>query len=170
MIVSVFSPMTRPAAERIDGWASPAPHDFYDLSADPEDREPFLDPETWPDRKYAVREAGGDRSLVGFFSFTPESDDGGCESVAVGLGMAPHRTGAGEGARFVTAGIAFAQGKFDPAEATLGVAAFNERAIRVYEQVDFEETGRFDQETNGDVYEFVGMRLSLAADDGFGEN
>jgi ribosomal-protein-alanine N-acetyltransferase len=161
----VFSPMTAAVADTIDGWSYPPPYDFYDLAADPADREAFLDPDSWPDRTYAVREAGGDRTLVGFVSFTPGAEttdgDAGTESVEIGLGMAPDRTGAGEGAQFVTAGVAFAQGKFDPAELTLGVAAFNERAIRVYEAVGFEECGRFDQETNGDVYEFVGMRLVL---------
>lgn len=169
----VFSPMTDAVAETIDDWSYPAPYDFYDLSADPEDRELFLDPDSWPDRKYAVRDSGAERTLVGFVSLTTEGDENGngdddtndsatVESVELGLGMAPERTGDGEGANFVTAALAFAQGTFDPSEVTLGVAAFNERAIRVYEQVGFVETGRFDQETNGDVYEFVEMCLSLA--------
>jgi ribosomal-protein-alanine N-acetyltransferase len=153
-----FSPMTAAVADRIDGWSYPEPYDFYDLDSDPADRAAFLDPETWPDRTYAVHDAD-DASLVGFVSFTPEGD-----SVEVGLGMAPERTGEGAGTGFVTAAIAFAQGKFDPAELTLGVAAFNERAIRVYEAVGFERMGTYEQETNGGVHEFVGMRLAIEED------
>ena len=45
-------------------------------------------------------------------------------------------------------------------EVVLGVAAFNERAIRVYERCGFVRTGEYDQETNGGVHRFVRMRLS----------
>lgn len=169
----VFAPMTTTVAERIDGWSYPPPYHFYDLATDQADREAFLDPASWPDRVFAVHDAGapdhpqeaargdgpGERSLAGFFSFTPDADG---ESVEVGLGMAPERTGSGEGSRFVSAGVAFAQGRYDPGTLTLGVAAFNERAISVYEAVGFERTGTFEQATNGDRHEFVEMRLSLA--------
>ena len=41
----------------------------------------------------------------------------------------------------------------------LSVAAFNERAIRVYEGVGFEITRRYAQPTNGGIYDFVSMEL-----------
>lgn len=148
-----FEPMTADAAERIAEWAYPEPYSFYDMTADPDDLAEFLDPESWPDTYFAVRE--GD-DLVGFFSF--EADDG---AVVVGLGMHPDRTGGGRGGAFVRAGLEFAGERYTPSEFRLSVATFNGRAIAVYERVGFEGVGTRTVEANGGEHEFLDMALAL---------
>jgi|SRR5699024_6068594 len=150
----VFTEMDADTAREIDSWSYPEPYDFYDLDADPADRALFLDSSTWPDRYFAVR-AADTADLVGFVCFE-DTDERGFE---IGIGMAPERTGHGDGIRFVEAALAFAQGRFDTTAFTLAVATFNERAIRVYERVGFEKIDEFEQETNGGVYPFVRMSL-----------
>jgi ribosomal-protein-alanine N-acetyltransferase len=133
--------MDRAAGERIDGWRYDPPYDFYDLDADPADRQTFLDPTNWSDT-YAVE--ADDGTLVGFFEFDPT--DG---TVEVGLGMHPEYTGRGLGRAFVEAGPEFARDRYDPERFELAVAAFNDRAISVYEALGFERLETDPQATNG---------------------
>jgi ribosomal-protein-alanine N-acetyltransferase len=49
------------------------------------------------------------------------------------------------------------------ARITLAVAAFNGRAITVYERCGFVETGRHVRHTSGDDWEFVEMELRQKA-------
>lgn len=148
-------PFTAADARAIDRWRYPAPYDFYDLRADPGDREAFLDPSAWPNHYFAVEdEAGG---LAGFFQFDRQGP-----VVRLGLGMRPELTGGGHGQSFVEAGIAYARERWSPEEFEVEVAAFNERARTVYERVGFEVAERYEQETNGERYEFLRMRRDAA--------
>ncbi len=168
-----ISPMTREAATEIDGWHYEEPYSFYDLDADSEDRALFLDESNWPDNHFAVRD---DEGLTGFFSFTSVEVATGVDvasdvdpahtnldtatAVVVGLGMEPGRTDDRRGREFVARGLQFAHERYDPDEFRLSVATFNERAISVYESLGFERVREFRQQTNGDEYPFVEMRLS----------
>jgi RimJ/RimL family protein N-acetyltransferase len=75
-------------------------------------------------------------ALVGFYYFEERGD-----AVAYGLGLRPDLSGRGLGARFVEAGIEFAQARFGRRRIVLDVAEFNARAIRVYERAGFRRTG-----------------------------
>jgi ribosomal-protein-alanine N-acetyltransferase len=121
------------------------------MESDPEDRDLFLDDSQWENRSFAVYD---DQGLAGFFTFGTAADGA---IVEVGLGMEPSRTGEGRGDAFVEAGLDFARDRYDPEAFRLAVATFNERAIRVYESVGFEQKELFQQETNGGAYEFVAM-------------
>jgi len=59
-----------------------------------------------------------------------------------GLGLGPELTGKRECREVVRAGLGFGRERFAPRQIVLNVAAFNERAIRVYERLGFRETGR----------------------------
>jgi RimJ/RimL family protein N-acetyltransferase len=108
-------------------WRYEAPYDFYD-----DDREPVLNPE----RFFAA--LGEDGTLVGFFYF--EEKSGGV--LEIGLGLRPDLTGRGLGGEFLLRGLDFARTQFQPTQIVLNVAAFNERAIKVYERAGFHESGR----------------------------
>jgi ribosomal-protein-alanine N-acetyltransferase len=142
-------PMDGAAADRIADWRYDPPYDFYDLDADPADYAEFLDSANWADT-YAVE--ADDGTLVGFFEF--DSADG---TVEVGLGIHPEYTGRGLGRAFVEAGLEFAGERYDPERFELAVAAFNDRAISVYEAAGFERLETYPQATNGGVHEFVRM-------------
>jgi len=102
-------------------WRYPAPYDFYDGDADP-----VLNPE----RYFGARDAAGD--LVGFYYFEPKPPD-----LDYGLGLRPDLTGQGLGLDFFRTGLAFAHERYRPVRVFLHVAAFNDRARRVYEGAGF---------------------------------
>jgi ribosomal-protein-alanine N-acetyltransferase len=60
-------------------------------------------------------------------------------------------------AAFLESGLAFAQHHFATARFCLNVAAFNKRAIRVYERAGFVPLHTFLHQTNGGEYEFLHM-------------
>jgi ribosomal-protein-alanine N-acetyltransferase len=123
-------------------WRYEPPYDFYD-----EDDEPVLNPE----RHFDARDEGG--RLIGFYYFEWK-----CDALEYGLGLRPDLTGRGLGLEFVLAGLTYAREHFMPERIILNVAAFNERAITVYERAGFRVTGshmrHFDRW--GDV-EFIEM-------------
>lgn len=149
-MIFTFQPMNQKDAEMIVNWHYEDPYSFYDMKADPEDLEEFLDSTTWDDKQYVVYDEN--RELIGFISFTKEG-----ETVEIGLGLRPDLTGTGIGHSFLEEGMAFAREKFSPQMFKLSVAAFNERAIKVYERVGFRGSKIFMQETNGGEYEFLEM-------------
>ena len=103
-------------------WRYPAPYDFYDGDADP-----VLNPE----RYFGAWDTAG--HLVGFYYFEPKPPD-----LDYGLGLRPDLTGQGLGLDFFRDGLAFARERYRPERIFLHVAAFNERARRVYERGGFE--------------------------------
>lgn len=151
-----FTRMTPEVARVIaEQWRYPPPYDFYDADADPEDRAELLTPQQWPE---VMEQALLGEEVIGFLS--AQEEDGAWE---IGLGMRPDLTGRGMGESFVRACLD-RLGELAPGEpVVLGVAAFNERAIRVYERCGFVRAGEYDQETNGGVHRFLRMRLAQAA-------
>ena len=79
----------------------------------------------------------------------------------IGLGMKPAITGRGKGTEFLKEAIDFVKAEFRAEKITLSVAAFNERAIKVYRKIGFEDTGSMMQKTNGSTFEFLNMELNL---------
>jgi RimJ/RimL family protein N-acetyltransferase len=140
-----IEPMTPEDFVDMAAWRYDPPYDFYDGDVDP-----VLNPE----RFFAARDGAG--AFVGHYYFEQKGD-----VLEYGLGLRPELTGRGTGLEFFRAGVDFARARFSPATITLAVAAFNERAIAVYERAGFRETGRhirtFDR--FGDV-EFVDMVLA----------
>ena len=130
-------------------WRYERPYDFYDGDVDP-----VLNPE----RFYEALDEDG--LLVGNYYFEQKGD-----ALEIGLGLRPDLTGRGLGLEFLLAGIEFGRRRFGLPGVILNVAAFNERAIKVYERAGFRETGRHTRRFDrwGDV-EFVEMEQ--AADGG----
>ncbi|WP_133580097.1 GNAT family N-acetyltransferase [Aureibacillus halotolerans] len=131
-------------------WHYDGDYSFYDMEADKEDLEEFVDPKKRGDTMYSVTMYN---ELVGFFSVYKGEDS----TFDIGLGMRPDLTGKGEGVKFLNAGIAFVKSEFKPKKITLSVATFNQRAIKLYRKVGFIETTTFMQDTNGSTFEFLKM-------------
>ncbi|MGH3077514.1 MAG: GNAT family N-acetyltransferase [Gaiellaceae bacterium] len=123
-------------------WRYEQPYDFYD--GDP---DPVLNPE----RFYEALDDNG--LLVGNYYFEEKGN-----ALEIGLGIRPDLTGHGLGLEFLRAGIEYGTARFGIGRVILNVAAFNERAIKVYERAGFRETGRHTRQFDrwGDV-EFVEM-------------
>jgi RimJ/RimL family protein N-acetyltransferase len=142
-VIATIEEASPQALAEIVGWAYEPPYDFYDGN-----REPVRNPE----RFFSARDHDG--SLVGFYYFELKGP-----ILEYGLGLRPDLTGRRHGLEFVRAGLEFGRKRFRPEQIVLAVAAFNERAIAVYERAGFAETGRHVRSfpAFGDV-EFVDMQ------------
>jgi [ribosomal protein S18]-alanine N-acetyltransferase len=125
-----------------DAWRYDPPYDFYDS-----DGLPVKNPE----RFFAARDDDG--ALIGFYFFEARGDE-----LFYGFGLRPDLTGRGLGEQFVLAGLEFARQIHGLRRVVLDVAAFNERAIRLYRRLGFVEIGRHTETFDGyGAVEFVDM-------------
>lgn len=148
-----FSVLTQEQAEDIAfNWHYDGEYSFYDIEADKEDLDEFLNPEERGNSTYAVTE---ENELVAFFSISRVADG----TFDIGLGMRPDLTGKGNGLEFLRAGINFIQTEYKPEKITLSVATFNQRAIKLYRKVGFKDVETFLQDTNGSTFEFLKMEF-----------
>lgn len=97
-------------------------------------------------------ERGGREQLVGVFSFLRHGN-----AIEIGLGLRPDLTGQGIGLPFVQAGLDYARAHFAPKRFQLIVAAFNTRAIRVYERAGFAPVRNFTDYHRGRPYTAILM-------------
>ena len=137
-----IEPMTAKDFADFAEWRYQPPYEFYDTDAEEVKN---------PERYFAGRDEDG--ALLGFYYFEQKE-----AVLEYGLGLRPDLTGRGLGLEFFRAGLEFARERYRPALIRLFVAAFNERAIKVYERAGFRETGRHVRTFArwGDV-EFVNM-------------
>ena len=142
-------PLTGADAEAIAAWRYPGEYGFYNLDRDPDDLAELLDPAEWGTRYFAADAAG---ELAGYFVFKPGDGE-----VEIGLALRPDLTGRGHGAGFLEAGMRFAAERYGPARTILAVAAFNRRAIAVYERAGFRAVKRYEHATSGGVHAFIRM-------------
>ena len=128
-------------------------YSFYDITADEDDLEEFLNEESWKDHYFVALNEKSE--LVGFYSFSFEN-----EIMWIGFGLKPEPTGRKLGADFVIAGINFGVKKFNYEKdyIMLAVASFNKRAIRMYENIGFQAMEKYMQKTNGGEFEFIKMK------------
>lgn len=137
-------PITASDAELISRWRYPEPYSTYD--GNPGSVPGLLDPRY---NYHAVTDSAGE--LVGYFCFGVDATVPagrrlglyGDDALDVGLGMRPDLTGRGLGLDFVRAGLRFARETFSPPALRLTVAAFNKRAVKVYEEAGFEPVRAF---------------------------
>lgn len=147
-----FAKMNKGYAEEIAKWRYDGIYAFYDMDQDREDLGELLDPANWENRYFAA--LNENRELAGYFIY--EFPDG---IMRIGLGLKPQLTGKGLGKEFVLQGIGFGVKHFSYKNDSIDllVAAFNKRAIKVYEKIGFTRIKNFIQETNEGQYEFIRM-------------
>lgn len=128
-------------------------YSFYDITADEDDLEEFLNEESWKDHYFVALNEKSE--LVGFYSFSFKN-----EIMWIGFGLKPELTGRKLGADFVIASISFGVKKFNYKKSyiMLAVALFNKRPIRIYENIGFQTVENYMQKTNGAEFEFIKMR------------
>lgn len=140
--------MDRVAAAAIASWHYDGPYSFYDLDGD--DLQEFMDESRWGTVLFAVRDESND--VVGFLEFNRAGDE-----LEIGLGLRPDLTGRRLGAEFMAAGLEFARRRFGARRFKLAVAAFNDRAVRVYERAGFVQTGTHVRHLDGRDVDFIDM-------------
>ncbi len=144
--------LTQSDALEICHWHYDGIYSFYDMEADLEDYEAFID-EKRRSNHYSVF---SDNLLIGYFNLEINKD-----IIEMGLGMKPEMTGKGFGHRFVNLIIEFIISNFSVQKMTLSVACFNHRTIKVYKKCGFIEKETFKQKTNGGIYDFLKMELII---------
>jgi len=127
-------PLSDEHAQAMLAWEYEPPYDFYDFAADPDDARELVDP-AFRDRYRAVLREDGE--LLGFWYLRLRGDE-----VEVGLGLRPDLTGRGLGTEFVEAELEYVRRLWSPRGFRLYVAAWNTRAIHVYERLGFREVAR----------------------------
>jgi RimJ/RimL family protein N-acetyltransferase len=137
-------------ADQVATWSYEAPYDFYDLTSDPADAAAMRDPAHAEHLRAVLGENG---LLDAFWYFNRHGD-----VAEVGIGLRPDLTGRGLGESFLRAQLDYAAREWQPTTFRLFVAAWNERAIRLYERFGFDEVARETRhfELGGD-HEFIQM-------------
>jgi ribosomal-protein-alanine N-acetyltransferase len=152
-------PTSRADAELFCTWRYGGLYTMYDQR--PELRANYLEPSF---RYHSVTDATG--ALVGFCCFGADARVLGIAydeaALDIGLGMAPALTGQGRGAGFVAAIVDFAGPSFQPTTLRLTVAAFNRRAICVYERNRFVADKRHQLRRYGVLLDFLVMKREMA--------
>jgi RimJ/RimL family protein N-acetyltransferase len=157
-----IGPMTAEAAGAVLAWRHEGIYAFY--NADPHDLHDGLQ-EMLDGSYYAATDEQA--ALVGFFCFgAPARVPGGHlygrdadDALDIGLSMRPDLTGRRLGREFLTAGLDFARQRFAPATFRLTVAAFNQRAIRLYEKLGFQAVATYVSPTRRSETVFLLMTL-----------
>jgi ribosomal-protein-alanine N-acetyltransferase len=149
-----FQPMNEASAREILTWRYEPPYDLY--NEDPDKAEPFVQALLDPAYAYhTITDENGE--LVGYCCFGADArvpgGDYTADALDIGLGMRPDLTGQGHGPAFFSTILDFARRTFAPQALRVTVAAFNQRAIRVYEKAGFEHEQAFQR--SGDSMEFV---------------
>jgi ribosomal-protein-alanine N-acetyltransferase len=154
-----ITPMTQAEAEEVAAWRYPGEYAIYDADSVPDGLAELLDPARRGEDYFAAR--GHDGSLEGFVQVEAVGD-----GVEIGVGLRPDLTGRGRGLGLAFTNVAIELARHRGAERiTLAVAAFNLRAIRVYERAGFVETGRHSRHFAGRDWEFVDMELAAPPDE-----
>jgi ribosomal-protein-alanine N-acetyltransferase len=154
-----FRPMDEAGAREILAWRYEPPYDIYD--AKPDEAEPFV--QSLLDLAYAYHAIMDEHGeLVGYCCFGLDArvpgGDYSADALDVGLGMRHDLTGQGRGFDFFAAIVDFARRAFGPQALRVTVAAFNRRAIRVYEKAGFERKQEFQRSNDGMEFVILAIR------------
>lgn len=141
--------MTRELAMNILSWNYDPPFDLYNNEVNEESIKELLD-----EAYFAVKDEAG--SLIGFYctgmsAQVPAARQMGLYSesaVDIGIGMVPDLTGKGRGFGFLSFVLKELEIEIKNHSIRLTVAAFNKRAIKLYENIGFKQVNEFKTGTN----------------------
>jgi RimJ/RimL family protein N-acetyltransferase len=143
-----FSPMDEFNAREITRWRYPPPYHIYNMVEDEETITYSIDP---TNNLFAMHNDHG--VLVGFCSFGIDGQVPGGdyhkEALDIGLGLRPDLTGRGLGLEFINRVLKFAQELFNPTRFRVTIAAFNQRAQKVWRKAGFVQSVGFQHAKSG---------------------
>ena len=149
----LFRPMDQASARGIALWRYPPPYDFYNCPDDGVEGEVLclLNP------AYLYRAIWDrDGELIGYAGFGEDcrvpGGDYGADALDMGGGLRPDLCGRGLGAGFWEAVMESACLLFAPAAFRVTVAAFNQRALRVWERLGFRVVEVFEATHSGQPF------------------
>lgn len=170
-------PMNRAVAAMIVNWKYPPPYELYSFSHSEDDLQELLNGEY-----YAVLRDHTNASIAvdshdhidiaGYFClgesarvpggyragiYTSTSHSKGKMIKDIGLGLHPALTGKGLGEAFLQYIFQHINKHYGQIALRLVVLKFNQRAIKVYKRIGFQEVCSFPSPVNGEMLEFVCM-------------
>ncbi|MFD0871616.1 Uncharacterised protein [Chlamydia abortus] len=159
-----FHPMTEEYASMICSWKYDHPYSIYSMDGSEECISELMNEEYF----YALDDRGeltgylccGNAARVpGGYAINLYNNN---KYLDIGLGLKPDFTGKGNGLEFLTQGIGFLKKSYKVQHFQLVVAAFNERAMKVYERAGFIKGPCFMSKVGDQEIEFVAMNYSTA--------
>ncbi|MBY0216296.1 GNAT family N-acetyltransferase [Paenibacillus illinoisensis] len=154
-----FYPMTKDRALQISKWQYEYPYSLYDMDSSEDSILELMNGEYY----YALDEhddligficVGGSARVPGGYAVGIYTD---LRKLDIGLGLKPDLTGNGKGQGFLLEVLSFLNNQFSGREYQLVVAAFNERAIKVYERIGFVKETHFMSKYEEKELEFISM-------------
>lgn len=134
-------------ARTILSWRYEPPYDFYNESEDVILQQLLHPQNTF----YSIVDENSE--LVAYCSFGQDGQvaDGDYrdEALDVGMGIRPDLTGRGKGVEYANAVLEFANSLLKPKAFRVTIAAFNKRAIRVWQKLEFKQQQSFQRESDG---------------------
>lgn len=145
-----FEPMNAADAEQLTHWHYQPPYQMYNSTSDLALIPSFIDPQN---AYYSIIKNG---ELVAFCCFGKEAKVPGGdyrqEALDIGLGVRPDLTGQGRGHMYIADVLNFARSKFDATHFRITVAAFNERALKVWKKAGFQQVQTFQAQDNREPF------------------
>lgn len=162
MLAFNFMQMKEENAATIAKWKYEEPYSIYNMDESNESILELMNGEyycvLYPDNVLigyiCIRDAA--RVPGGYENGIYSSD----KNIDIGLGLKPELTNKGFGYNFLTSSIHFLKERYDIHDFQLVVAAFNERAIKVYERVGFVKGVHFKSRVDDIEIDFVVMNYS----------
>ncbi|BFH68441.1 MAG: GNAT family N-acetyltransferase [Paenibacillus dendritiformis] len=160
-----YFPMTEDYASIIANWTYDEPYSLYSMDGDEDTIAEFMN----GDYFYAL---DNENVLIGYICTGSSARVPGGYDIGIygqetyldfGLGLHPEFTGKGMGAGFVTSSLEFIRERYQTTDIQLVVAAFNERAIKVYERAGFAKGPLFRSKVGDGEVEFMAMKRSIQA-------
>ena len=140
-------PLDESAAHEIVRWRYETPYNIYNIEDTEKSIRYALDRQN---NFFAMRNENNE--LVGFCSFGQDGQvpggDYAEDALDIGMGIRPDLTGHGLGSEFVTAVLGFARKEFSPQNFRVTIAAFNQRAQRVWKKNGFKQFQTFIHKTS----------------------
>lgn len=157
-----FHPMTKEQAAIISTWKYEGIYSLYSMDGGDEDINEMLEEEFY----YTVDDEneligyiciGSSARVPGGYAAGIYEDE---QAIDIGLGLRPDYTGQGKGTVFLSQAMDYIRKQKRGEKIQLVVAAFNERAIKVYERSGFVRGISFTSKIGEKDTEFVVMRYS----------
>lgn len=139
-----FQPLGKQNALEILSWRYAPPYDGYNFDSKNFDADLgyLIDPEN---RFFAITHQ--QKALEGFCSFSADGQvpggDYSRQCLDIGMGIRPDLTGRGNGKRYAQAVASYGMTQYKAKRLRVTIAAFNQRAQRVWANLGFEVTEKF---------------------------
>lgn len=142
-----FRRVDKSDARTIISWRYEPPYNFYNNLQQDAEIDYLLHPQN---NFYSILDAAGE--LVAYCSFGQDGQviggDYRDEALDIGFGIRPDLTGRGKGVEYAKAVLEFADNLSESKAFRVTIAAFNKRAIRVWQKLEFEHQQSFERDSD----------------------